>query len=195
MDKTHITAAPSVTDRVRKTGGTVVIGPGPELDHAGVVQPNFAVVREAGEALQEEQIAILIRVVGEQCGGVDQEGCVLNGAESVVVKCFGGIVERPHFELQFQGRLSAAGIDHVVVEARRTQPMGREGNRARRGVERHLAIGCRAAVGLAVETHKAEGITLNVNNFLQELVQSEGLCPAQPNLMAEITGAGRIINR
>ena len=73
--------------------------------------------------------------------------------------------------------------------------MGREGDRASIDVELHLAIGRRAAVGLAVEAYKAEGITLNVNNFLQELVETEGLRQTQPDFMAEIAGTGRIVNR
>ena len=63
MDKALIAATASVTNRVFKTGGTVVIGPGPELDHASVSKPYLAVFGESGKALQEEHIAILIRVV------------------------------------------------------------------------------------------------------------------------------------
>ena len=73
--------------------------------------------------------------------------------------------------------------------------MGREGDRASIGVELHLAIGRRAAVGLAVEAYKAEGITFNIDNFLQELVEAEGLRQTQAYLMGEIEGAGRIVNR
>ena len=154
--------AVTIADRVSEAVRTIKAGLGAEFDHTIGAQHHLAQIGKARDADQRERIAVLVGIVGEQRGRVDDQHLIFEQLQTVIVARLGRIVERTHFELVGQRRRFAAGIDHVISDRAKAERIGSEGYRLAGGVE-HCRTGCSGlAVGTKMQPDEIDPVPFDV---------------------------------
>ncbi len=124
IDAAAVAVPPRPSRPCRRSGLRRYSRASAELDPAVLAQADLAALGEAGDALDHEGVAVLVGVVGEQHGRIDDEGPVLERAQAVIVGGPRRVVERPDPEIVGQRRRRTAGVGDVVGDARRSQADG-----------------------------------------------------------------------
>ena len=164
-----IVAAAAIAYGVFEPGRTVEIGTWGELDHAAVVDPHLAVFGETGKAVDYQHISVLVTVVGEESGRIDNQHLVFQSAEAIVIARHRRIVVGPDEQLVGQRRLRATLVDHLILDARFAQAVGGKQEVTGIGVDGNRSVRRCVQVCSLVEADKADRVAFDIVSVGQQV--------------------------
>ena len=194
-DPGGVVSASTVADRVFEPGGTVEVGARRKFDHAIVVETDLAVGGEARNAVDDQHVAVLVAVIGEQAGRINDQQLVFERAQAVIVTRDRRVVVRLDEQLVLERCGCAALVDHLVFDEGRAERIGGEQEVAGRLVDRDRAVRGGIFVRAREQADEADRIAFDIVAVGQQVGDGDALRVAEPDLVDRILRTRRVVDR